>query len=250
MTTFDSSFGEPALSGRKTSGLAVASLVCSLICCIPPLPLIGLLLGVGGVISIGNNPARKGKGLAIAGIILGLVFTVAHAILVPLGYKFYKVSTELVMNGPSGALAAGFAGDIAGFKGDFHGAGASAPDAEAAAFIEALRDRYGNLVGCSFNPNGPPPQQNFGKPSVPFPYVLHFDNATVDCTTEIVFSDAQKGGFIMKLGWITVHDPDQGDLTYPFAATGNAPAPPGGAAPMPMEDDEAPVDDEAEEPGG
>ena len=64
---------------RKTSGIAIASLVCSLICCIPVTTILGILLGVGAMVSIGSNPEKKGKGLAITGIILGAVFTALQA---------------------------------------------------------------------------------------------------------------------------------------------------------------------------
>lgn len=72
-------FGEhDADSGpARTSGLAVASLVCSLICCIPGLSSIGALLGVFSLINIGKSDGRLGgRGLAIAGIVVGVILSV------------------------------------------------------------------------------------------------------------------------------------------------------------------------------
>jgi hypothetical protein len=58
----------------RTSIAAVLSLVCSLVCCIPGLGVLGTVLGVFGLIGIGRSNGRVGgKGLAIAGIIIGLL---------------------------------------------------------------------------------------------------------------------------------------------------------------------------------
>lgn len=77
-------FGEhDADSGPpRTSGLAVASLVCSLICCIPGLSSIGALLGVFSLINITKSGGRLGgKGLALSGIIIGVLFSVLWVLL-------------------------------------------------------------------------------------------------------------------------------------------------------------------------
>jgi hypothetical protein len=201
---------------QRTSGLAIASLVCSLICCIPLTTIPGILLGIGAMISIGGDPAKKGKGLAITGIVLGIVFTVGQALIYPPAIGYIKATMELVYTGPNTALTAGYAGDVAGFKDQFYGAGASASDVEAQAFITELRRRYGEFTGCYLNEAaGQPSQPSFGTPEVPFPYILEFASGQVDAETVIVFSDVQKGGFVNKLGSITVFDPDAGDLIYP-----------------------------------
>jgi len=64
--------GEPPAKG-KLSGLAIASLVLSLIMCVPICPFIGAILGIVAVLKIGKNPSLRGKGMAIAGIVLGIV---------------------------------------------------------------------------------------------------------------------------------------------------------------------------------
>ena len=57
-------FNEPA----KTDGVSIAALVSSLICCAP----VGLILGIVGIKRT-KDGQRKGRGLAITGIILGLL---------------------------------------------------------------------------------------------------------------------------------------------------------------------------------
>ncbi|HYD01503.1 MAG TPA: DUF4190 domain-containing protein [Phycisphaerales bacterium] len=70
--------GEPAPEAR-TSVLAIGSLVCSLICCIPGLSIIGTLLGAVAILRISaSNGRRKGVGLAIAGIVIGLAISVCY----------------------------------------------------------------------------------------------------------------------------------------------------------------------------
>lgn len=214
MTGFDtSSFGQDMAGGRRTSGLAIASLVCSLICCLPVTTILGVLLGIGAIISIGSHPEKKGKGLAIAGILLGVVFTIGQAIGYPKIWDVIKESMKMVETGPRDALTAGFAGDIAGFKAKFHGAGATASDAEAMAFIDALRSRYGEFVGSQMLQQQAQPA--YGSPVVAFPYSIEFSGEEVIAETEIVFSDPKTGGFIMKIGRITILDAEEGDLTFP-----------------------------------
>ncbi|MEL6328053.1 MAG: DUF4190 domain-containing protein [Planctomycetota bacterium] len=62
----------------RTSILAICSLVCSLICCIPGLSVLGLVLGIVALIGIGASQGRiGGKGLAIAGVIISLLISIA-----------------------------------------------------------------------------------------------------------------------------------------------------------------------------
>lgn len=65
----------------RTSVLAVLSLICSIICCIPGLSVLGVLLGGLALLGIGMSGGRvKGVGLAIAGLILGIIVTVIWAV--------------------------------------------------------------------------------------------------------------------------------------------------------------------------
>ncbi|GAF92052.1 unnamed protein product, partial [marine sediment metagenome] len=59
----------------RTSGLATAALVCSLIFCCPGLGLIGLLLGLAALPDT-RRPGVGGRGLAVAGILIGLLVTI------------------------------------------------------------------------------------------------------------------------------------------------------------------------------
>jgi hypothetical protein len=61
-----------APAAKLGNGMAVASLICGLLFCIPALGLLAVILGLAGF-SKGKDPRRGGRGLAVAGIILGLL---------------------------------------------------------------------------------------------------------------------------------------------------------------------------------
>ena len=71
----------------KTSGMAIASLVCGIVgpCTVGLCSVIGLILGIVGLVKIGKEPAtKKGRGLAIAGIAVSGVGILILPILIPL----------------------------------------------------------------------------------------------------------------------------------------------------------------------
>jgi hypothetical protein len=60
----------------KTDGVSVAALVTSLLCCLAP---IGVILGIVGL-SRTKGGQRKGRGLAVAGIVIGLLMSIGSAV--------------------------------------------------------------------------------------------------------------------------------------------------------------------------
>lgn len=79
------------LEESRKSGLAIASLVCG-ICGLIPIPLVGFLLSVlaivfGGVslVQIKRNASLTGGGMAIAGLVLGIVAIAIMVILLATG---------------------------------------------------------------------------------------------------------------------------------------------------------------------
>src|SRR5512132_3481900 len=77
----------PAPQNARTSGLAIAALVLGILGCIPLLGLVGLILGSVALVTIPSNGAVKGRGMAIAGIVVAvvwfLVFGIGLAIAIP-----------------------------------------------------------------------------------------------------------------------------------------------------------------------
>jgi hypothetical protein len=94
----------PAAS--TTSGAAVTSLVCGLLMCIPFLTgAIAILTGIIGVISTGK-PTVKGRGMAIAGIILGLISIAGWSVAGLAGFALYRAG------GPARVVARQYVADL------------------------------------------------------------------------------------------------------------------------------------------
>jgi hypothetical protein len=218
--TFNDPYGDSLVNQPKTSGLAITAIICSAIFFCPVTTLAGIVLGIAAIFSIGNNPMKKGKGLAIAAILLGIIFTIGQAIGLKYAVDFFGGYVTFTMRGPDEALKKGFGGDVAGFQSAFAGVGASLPAADATAFLNELESRYGTFVSAAFDErSGQQPQSQAGNPAVPFPYVLTFTNKTVNAEVELVFADKTSGAMLKKFGYIIVFDPDLGDLAYPASAT-------------------------------
>lgn len=67
----------PPVAGRERSKLALWSLILSLLFFVPPLGIVGLVLGIVSLVRISKSGgARDGRGLAIAGTLIGAVTTV------------------------------------------------------------------------------------------------------------------------------------------------------------------------------
>ena len=71
---------------QKTNGLAIAGFVTSIACCSP----VGIILSAIGLNQISKDPNQKGKGLATAGLIIGIAFFVLTII-----YYGFILNTEI-----------------------------------------------------------------------------------------------------------------------------------------------------------
>jgi hypothetical protein len=67
--------GGPSNEQPKTDGVSIAALIVSFLCCLAP---IGVILGFVGL-SRTKGGQRKGRGLAIAGIVVGIIVSLASA---------------------------------------------------------------------------------------------------------------------------------------------------------------------------
>jgi hypothetical protein len=64
----------PGMPGpRKSNGAAIASLILGILGCVPFITgLLAIILGIVGI-KAGNDPQRGGKGMAVAGLLLGIL---------------------------------------------------------------------------------------------------------------------------------------------------------------------------------
>ena len=72
---------------QKTNGLAIAGFVTALACCSP----VGIILSAIGLSQINKNPNQKGKGLATAGLIIGIISLVGTVL-----YYLFVFSSEIL----------------------------------------------------------------------------------------------------------------------------------------------------------
>jgi hypothetical protein len=221
MSQFQSPFDEPTTEPRKTSGLAITSLVCSLIFCVPLVtPILGIIFGIAGILSVQGNPRRKGMGLAVAGLLIGLIVGFGQLAIGYAGYKGFVAFRDA----PVEAMQAGFSGDLAGFKTHFGSAGQAVTDAEAQAFIDELRNRYGEFQRSDLDFmafQGMQPIQP-GQTVFTLPWVLVFDNGRV--VVKMTFDERDQRDDQIIFSAIQVVDEARGDLFFPAKET-DAPEP-------------------------
>ena len=71
----------------RTSGLAIASLACGIVGLVIPflgiiLGILGIVFGVAAMSQTGRDPSLGGRGMAIAGLVCGVVVVVGNGILI------------------------------------------------------------------------------------------------------------------------------------------------------------------------
>jgi len=218
MTQFDATYeNQMSSDAPKTSGMAIGSLVCSLIFCCPITTILGIILGIASIATIGSNPMKKGMGLALAGILIGLVATGLQGYVGVVGYGYVKEAMELVESGPENALAAASDGNFDEFRAYFYGDGVQATDDEITAFIGELETRFGEFQEAMVAQADVEPRP--GQPDIVMPYDLVFADDTVRCAIKIIFSDPDAGrNWVCKFAWIEVADPELRNVSFPANA--------------------------------
>lgn len=194
----------------RMSVCAVASLVLGLVLCCPLTTIAAIVLGAVGI-SATKRRAASGRGLAIAGLGLGLVGT---ALQVAFGAWSYSTIYAPLMAGPAPALRVGLDQGATAMLEHFSIPEDANLDAEAAAFIGAIQSRYGNVVSCELDRTSQPPTPDSKRPVFEADFELRFERSTIKgrSCTEIVTPD---GHLSMKLRWVELIDPAQGDLRFP-----------------------------------
>lgn len=211
MTQFQIPDDQAVASSPRTSAMAITALVFSLICCIPT-TVLGLILGVISAVQIAGNPQKKGMGIAVVAIVLGLIFSGAQAVLYPMGWKVFADMATLMAEGPAPAMEKGYAGDLQGFRDSFYGNGATASDAEVQAFLDSVKDACGDFQSALMTG-----QPAMGDQQPVITYSLTFSDTVVNADVQLIFSDpaSGSGGLINKLGSIEVILDDGNVIAFP-----------------------------------
>jgi hypothetical protein len=226
----------PALSRtrRTFSTWAILALVLSASVFCPVFTMLGPLFALRGLAEIKAQPRLRGRRLALAAMVIGVLATVgwtAGAIL------WNKHARRPMLAGPEPALRAGLAGEVESFQSAFAGQQSTASSKEAGAFLDELTRRYGALDGCEIDTAGKGSMPAGGQGRIP--YVLHFRSGDVKAEALFITFGGRMLKPVFKWNWIRVIDPQRGDLVYPLEERERAkpPAPP----PPPPPPDTAPA---------
>jgi len=135
---------------ERTSLAAIFSLVCSLICCLPGIPMLGAVLGIFGLIGIGRSNGRVGgRGLAITGIVLGLLFTAGQIGIAIGGSQFGRLFATKIAGPGAQSIVAMQNDDFDTARSFLVGAAATMSDEEMTAFRESYRSSSGEMVSSA-----------------------------------------------------------------------------------------------------
>jgi len=201
---------------QQRCGLATASLICSIIICCPLVTLIGVILGIVALLRI-RASKMTGKGLAWAGIIIGLIATILSSLFITFAVVVAFSVIEQTPEKVTVAITAGISEDIATFRSVFEQGALSATDEEITTFIQSLTDRYGKfdkavidteeMQGLESSNNG-----------AELPIQLVFETKTVSSTVAISIVQGSGSLIDIQIKCLTIHDASQGDLAFPRAS--------------------------------
>lgn len=237
---------------RPLSGTAVASLVFGLLLCIPGAGIPGAALGAIGFATTGADGSRRGRGLAVAGLVLSVVGIAGWAIAAVSAKQLWDTAVAptmaVIFKGPEQTLTAAFADDQTAFEADWM-PGQAPTEVQRKAFAEGVTLVLGKFQSASVDETGgPPPTDAMGPGGDAFelPFVFRFENGSV--TTLVRFQPSIRGevtpsGSYVGIDRIEVKGPDGAE----FVLGGDdvpTTAPVGGAATAP----ETAGEDEAGEP--
>lgn len=218
--------GERSANGKlstvapQLSVWALAALLCSMAALCPAATLLGPLLGLRALLQIKARPEQfRGAKYAWWAIGLGLGFTVVWLLI---GAWWNLNVRQPLKHGPVDELRAGLSGDIARFKAGFHGSETTS-DAEAATFLQAVRQRYGNILFTMAQADDASRAQLPTQGRAVIPYQLRFDRGAADAQAQFMISETGGPPMVLKWGWIRIIDANSGDLVYPATAEGAKP---------------------------
>ncbi len=209
---------EPA-KGERTSGWAIAAILCSLALFCPPLTILSPLLAVRALFHIKTSPGRKGRGLAILALVLGGLATLGW------GWGAWWWNGNIrgpMIRGPVEAFRAGWSGDLEGFKSGFFGDGAISSDEEAGRFLSELDARYGHLLVISQRKQQDADLKGYQMQGYRITYLMTFETGPINAEGRFVITSAEQPVLIGQFAWFAVIDEEQGDLVSPASAAEEA----------------------------
>ncbi len=208
---------QKTVNQQKRSGLATASLICSLIVCCPVVTLIGVILGIVALLQM-RGKQIAGRGFALAGIVIGIVTTV----LTSLGIAFLvHAAMEVLDQTPklvTTAIQSGIQGDTEAFRAEFSYDAVAANDEEVTSFIATLTSRYGKFDEAVIDMRAMQGGQQSSEGQAEMPLQLVFETQTISSTVVIDIAKGKESWVDVKIQCLLIHDSEKGDLAFPFAS--------------------------------
>ena len=210
--------GEQSSQGeQQRSGMATASLICALILCCPIVTLIGVILGIVALLRM-RGKGLTGRGLAWAGIIIGLVVTVLSSLFLYVATNVGIGILEQTPESATTAIKAGIAGDMESFRSEFTHGAIGASDEEITSFVEILTERFGvfdqAVIDMATIQSAQQPLSN--EPELPIQLV--FETKTVSAIAVFTIVEGTETLIDVQIQCLSIHDPDNGDIAFPLAS--------------------------------
>ncbi len=189
---------------------ALIGLACSVGLC-PVVTMLGVVFGIFALRDI-QRGQRRGRGVAIAAIFIGLVFTPTTTMAL---FWWNTKVRDPMLQGPVEAIKAGQAGNLDLFREGFIEGSGSGSDAQQ--FLQRLGDQYGTLVAIRQDPDREASWAPEGW-AISVPYILEFTRESVPGRARFVILDPRNGqeGLVFRFAWIRVGE--SALLTYPPGA--------------------------------
>lgn len=203
--------GAPIGSSSRVSPWAAVAMIASFVPC-PPMCVLGMIFGWVALRDI-RRTGRRGRGVAFVAIGLGLAVTVFWIV----AAIWWNANVRRPMiDGPADAFRLGLAGDVEGFRASFADPGS---EAEAAAFLSEISQRFGPLRTITPEPRGNAQAAKDIDPSrLVISYLFAFDGRSEPAEAQFIVTEGGRLPFVLKWGWVRVGSPDD-DLIYPVSAT-------------------------------
>ena len=205
------------ISDKPRCGMATASLICSLILCCPIVTLVGVILGIVALMKI-RGSAMSGRGLAWAGIIIGILTTTLTTLFMIIVLILTLGVLEQTPESVTTAIKAGITGDIEKFRMEFTHDAVAASDDEITSFLETITTRYGVFdkavidmatMQAGQQPSGDEPE---------LPIQLVFETKTISAIAVFTVAKGTDSLIDVQIQCLLVRDPENGDVAFPLAS--------------------------------
>jgi hypothetical protein len=197
--------------------MATASLICSLILCCPIVTLVGVILGIVALLKI-RGSAMSGRGLAWAGIIIGILTTTLTTLFMIIAINIGLGVLEQTPESVTTAIKAGITGDIEKFRMEFTHDAVAASDDEITSFLETITTRYGVFdkavidmatMQAGQQPSGDEPE---------LPIQLVFETKTISAIAVFTVAKGTDSLIDVQIQCLLIRDPENGDVAFPLAS--------------------------------